>query len=186
MTRFRVVPPLSPGVLPDPGGTTANPSLGVAAREGCHRVVGEVLRGESRPAAPVSMALRRMHHPVRHQPWNLITPTQTSARVSHHPDRRMGPRPSHGRPVWRGRPAHSRPAPHVPSTIPDPRMGEAQFGGKDLQRCTRFTRSESDRRPTHGRSPVWRADPRRSYERSVARRTPRVAARLGWSFLITP
>jgi hypothetical protein len=47
-------------------------------------------------------------------------------------------------------------------------------------------RSESDCEPTYGRSPVWRADPRRSYERSISSRTPRVAARLGWSFLITP
>jgi hypothetical protein len=45
---------------------------------------------------------------------------------------------------------------------------------------------ESDRERTHGRSPVWRADPRCSYERSLPRRTLRVAARLGWSFLITP
>jgi hypothetical protein len=45
---------------------------------------------------------------------------------------------------------------------------------------------ESDREPPHGRSPVWRADPRRSYERSLPCRTPRVAARLGRSFLITP
>jgi hypothetical protein len=50
----------------------------------------------------------------------------------------------------------------------------------------RSTGSESDHEPTHGRSPVWRADPRRSYERSLPSSTPRVAARLGWSFLITP
>jgi hypothetical protein len=132
---------------------------------------------------------------------------------------------------------------HVPRMIADPRIGEALFGGNNLQRarrlarsesdsehtpgrspvssgrqdlhahaaaptfrersrphawtkpcliartynaCTPSTGSESDHEPTHGRSPVWRADPRCSYERSVARRTPRVAARLGWSFLITP
>jgi hypothetical protein len=50
----------------------------------------------------------------------------------------------------------------------------------------RSQRPDSERERTHGRSPVWRADPRRSYERNVSRRTPRVAARLGWSFLITP
>jgi hypothetical protein len=50
----------------------------------------------------------------------------------------------------------------------------------------RSRRPESDHKPTHGRSPVWRADPRCSYERSLPSRTPRVAARLGWSFLITP
>jgi hypothetical protein len=65
-------------------------------------------------------------------------------------------------------------------------MGEALFGGNDLQRLWALLRPESDHGRTHGRSPVWRADPRRSYERSLARRTPRVAARLGWSFLITP
>jgi hypothetical protein len=48
------------------------------------------------------------------------------------------------------------------------------------------TGSDGDPKPTHGRSPVWRADPRCSYERSVASRTLRVAARLGRSFLITP
>jgi hypothetical protein len=62
-------------------------------------------------------------------------------------------------PVWRGRPAHSRTAPHIPRTIPDPRMGEALFGGPTLG-----ARTNAD-------SP---------------RRTPRVAAGLGWSFLITP
>jgi hypothetical protein len=50
----------------------------------------------------------------------------------------------------------------------------------------RSTRSDGDRDRTHGRSPVWRADPRRSYERNLPSSTPRVAARLGWSFLITP
>jgi hypothetical protein len=56
----------------------------------------------------------------------------------------------------------------------------------DPQPACHSTRPDNDHEPTHGRSPVWRADPRGSYERSVARRTPRVAARLGWSFLITP
>jgi hypothetical protein len=50
----------------------------------------------------------------------------------------------------------------------------------------RSTRSENDPRPSHGRSPVWRADLRCSYERNLPSSTPRVAARLGWSFLITP
>jgi hypothetical protein len=105
------------------------------------------------------------------------------------------------------------PLANVPRATTNPRMGEALFGGKDLQRCSaphvprtiadprmgqepclaatsynvyRSARSESDHEGTLGRSPVWRADPRCSYERSLARRTPRVAARLGWSFLITP
>jgi hypothetical protein len=39
--------------------------------------------------------------------------------------------------------------------------------------CIGSSRFENDPRPTHGRSPVWRADPRRSYERSLPRRTPR-------------
>jgi hypothetical protein len=71
------------------------------------------------------------------------------------------------KPCLAGRPAHSRPAPHVSRTIPDPRMGEALFGRNDLQRQDRSQCPESDREPTHGRSPVWRADPRRSYERSL-------------------
>jgi hypothetical protein len=82
-------------------------------------------------------------------------------------DRRQITRPppvpsrrSHGRsPVWPPGPTHSRTCSQPP---------------------------ESDRERTPGRSPVWRADPRRSYERSLQRRTPRVAARLGRSFLITP
>jgi hypothetical protein len=74
----------------------------------------------------------------------------------------------------------------IPRAITNTRMGEALFGGKDLQLTHRSQPPESDRGPSPGRSPVWRADPRCSYERSVASRTPRVAARLGWSFLITP
>jgi hypothetical protein len=67
---------------------------------------------------------------------------------------------SHGRsPVQQPRPTHSR----IRSQPP-----------------------ESDHERTHGRSPVWRAGPRRSYERCLPSRTPRVAALLGWSFLITP
>jgi hypothetical protein len=105
-------------------------------------------------------------------------------------------------------------APHGARTTTNARMGEALFGrqelvadaplhrfrrrsrthpwakpclaGDDLQPACRSARSESDCEPTHGRSPVWRADPRRSYERNFPRRTLRVAARLGWSFLITP
>jgi hypothetical protein len=97
---------------------------------------------------------------------------------------------------------------------PDARTGEALFGGptrilmhpwqtfRDRSRPHAWAKPyvaartytlthrsqcrESDHEPTHGRSPVWRADPRRSYERSLPSSTPRVAARLGWSFLITP
>jgi hypothetical protein len=94
---------------------------------------------------------------------------------------------THGRsPVWRGRPTHSCTARNVPRATTNPRMGEALFGRNDLQRQDRSQCPESDRGPTHGRSPVWRADPRCSYERNLPSRTPRVAARLGWSFLITP
>jgi hypothetical protein len=117
-------------------------------------------------------------------------------------------------PVWRPDPQPPTAARRVPRTIATARMGEAVFGGNDLHThaplatfrdrprphawakpclaATTYTlthrsqRSETDHDRTHGRSPVWRADPRCSYERSVARRTPRVAAGLGWSFLITP
>jgi hypothetical protein len=109
---------------------------------------------------------------------------------------------------------NARAAPRVSRTIPNARMGEALFGRQELHTPAlrhRFRRrsrtlawakpclaarsytlphcatgSDGDHRPTHGRSPVWRADPRRSYERNFPRSTPRVAARLGWSFLITP
>jgi hypothetical protein len=89
-------------------------------------------------------------------------------------------------PVWPRRPTHSCIARNVPRATTNPRMGEALFGRNDLQRQDRSQCPESDRGPTHGRSPVWRADPRCSYERNLPSRTPRVAARLGWSFLITP
>jgi hypothetical protein len=96
----------------------------------------------------------------------------------------MNARMSEGR--LAARTTHSRTAPSLPRTIASARIGEALFGRNDLQRQDRSQCPENDPRPTHGRSPVWRADPRRSYERSVSSRTPRVAARLGWSFLITP
>jgi hypothetical protein len=41
------------------------------------------------------------------------------------------------------------------------------YNAVPLHTSREFTRSKNDRRPTHGRSPVWRADPRRSYERNV-------------------
>jgi hypothetical protein len=56
----------------------------------------------------------------------------------------------------------------------------------DLHTRAPLTTCRGATQPPCGRSPVWRADPRRSYERSLPGRTPRVAARLGWSFLITP
>jgi hypothetical protein len=65
-------------------------------------------------------------------------------------------------------------------------VGEALFGGPTYNAVPASHVPRATPNSTHGRSPVWRADPRRSYERSVASRTPRVAARLGWSFLITP
>jgi hypothetical protein len=126
-----------------------------------------------------------------------------------HGDQPVWPR----RPTTPGPTTHVS-APSVPRTTTNPRMGEALFGrqelvadaplhrfrrrsrthpwakpclaGDDLQPACRSARSESDCEPTHGRSPVWRADPRCSYERNFPRRTLRVAARLGWSFLITP
>jgi hypothetical protein len=102
---------------------------------------------------------------------------------------------------------------NLPRAITNQRMGKALFGPQDLHTHAPFLRSENDHNGTHGRSPVW---PRRlhthaplatSRERSrtgawakpclagrptalvrtyLPRRTPRVAARLGWSFLITP
>jgi hypothetical protein len=96
------------------------------------------------------------------------------------------PRPSQGRsPVWR---AHMALVP-----LPTCRDAtQASMWAKPCLAATTYNARGASHVPratpnsTHGRSPVWRADPRRSYERSVARRTPRVAARLGWSFLITP
>jgi hypothetical protein len=95
------------------------------------------------------------------------------------------------RPLWRPGPTTHVSAPRVSRTITNPHTGEALFGGNDLQRqdsqpMHRLFPFRNDPERTHGRSPVWRADPRCSYERSVASRTLRVAARLGWSFLITP
>jgi hypothetical protein len=77
-------------------------------------------------------------------------------------------------------------ASHVPRATANPRMGEALLGATTYTLTYRSQRSENDHERTPGRSPVWRADPRCSYERNLPRRTPRVAARLGWSFLITP
>jgi hypothetical protein len=112
---------------------------------------------------------------------------QTLARVTRHPDSRMGrPNRCMGEALWRPGPTRSRTAHNVLRRNPGLHVGEALFGRLTLSACIRPVRSENDPRPTHGRSPVWRADPRRSYERSLPRRTLRVAARLGWSFLITP
>jgi hypothetical protein len=80
--------------------------------------------------------------------------------------------------------------PHVPLATSESDCerthGRSLLGATTYTLTYRSQRSENDHERTHGRSPVWRADPRRSYERSLPRRTPRVAARLGWSFLITP
>jgi hypothetical protein len=82
------------------------------------------------------------------------------------------------------------PQPACHSTRPDndhePTHGRSPVWRVDQTTHAPLVTSRGDDERTHGRSPVWRADPRGSYERSVARRTPRVAARLGWSFLITP
>jgi hypothetical protein len=55
---------------------------------------------------------------------------------------------------------------YVPRTITTARMGEALFGREDYTPTHRSQPPESDHEPAHGRSPVWRADPRRSYERT--------------------
>jgi hypothetical protein len=69
---------------------------------------------------------------------------------------------------------------------PERTHGRSPVWRRTYNACICSSRSENDHEHTHGRSPVWRADPRCSYERSLQSRTPRVAARLGWSFLITP
>jgi hypothetical protein len=48
-----------------------------------------------------------------------------------------------------------------------PCLARTTYNAVPLHTSREFTRSKNDRRPTHGRSPVWRADPRRSYERNV-------------------
>jgi hypothetical protein len=78
------------------------------------------------------------------------------------------------------------PTRNAPRAITNPRISEAVFGGPTHTLTHRSPRPESDHEPTHGRSPVWRADPRGSYARNLPRRSPRVDARVGWSFLTTP
>jgi hypothetical protein len=90
------------------------------------------------------------------------------------------------KPCWPRGPTRLHTAPHLPTATPNPRMGEALLAATTYTLTHCSTDSDGDPEPTHGRSPVWRADPRCSYERSLPRRTLRVAARLGWSFLITP
>jgi hypothetical protein len=137
---------------------------------------------QARPRPPHGISLFGRQDPPRQDPQPMLR----SPRPENDPEH------THGRsPVWREDLQADAPAPHVPRTIADPRLAVSLFGRQDSQRqdpqpMLRSPRPENDRRPSHGRSPVWRADPRCSYERSVASRTLRVAARLGWSFLITP
>jgi hypothetical protein len=169
LTRLGVDPPmgLSPCHRPcaHPGSRSADAVSGSvdvmsgSARRGATRQTK--LRGRPMTCAPLHTFRERS----RPHAWakRCVAGTTYNA-VPLHTSRQftrseIDRRPTHGRsPVWRP----------GPTTL------------------YRSTRHESDDEPPHGRSPVWRADPRRSYERSLARRTLRVAARLGWSFLITP
>jgi hypothetical protein len=48
-------------------------------------------------------------------------------------------------------------APHVPRTIAKPTWRPACLTARKLQRTHRSHHSENDRRPSHGRSPVWQS-----------------------------
>jgi hypothetical protein len=94
---------------------------------------------------------------------------------------------THGRPSsWQPGPPHSRATRNVPSTTTNARPGEAPVWRPGATTRAAPATFQSAHEPGHGRSPVWRADPRRPYARNLPRRTPRVAARLGWSFLTSP
>jgi hypothetical protein len=79
------------------------------------------------------------HRPIRAKPclagttYNAV-PLHTSRQFTRS---EIDRRPTHGRsPVWRPGATHSRTARYLSTTITNPRMGEALFGGDDLQRCT--------------------------------------------------
>jgi hypothetical protein len=143
---------------------------------------------------------RQWHHGPWHGPPALVVP-----RFSHwdkttlsHATRALACAPQDGRmSCARPRRTHGEaslavgPTPRVPLRTLRERSRTHAWGRSPIWRgrpttLYRSSRFEKARGPSHGRSPVWRADPRCSYERNLPRRTPRVAARLGWSFLITP
>jgi hypothetical protein len=157
------------------------PSIGVAPFRGIHTQG----YGAFQPQGPThsrARALSRTHCWAKpcSAAWTTHSRTHRSQPPESDHDR------THGRsPLWRADPRRSYRSQRA-ETQPRPPCGRSPVWRPDPQRARLSTRSENHRGPRHGRSPVWRADPRRSYERSLPSRTLRVAARLGWSFLITP